>query len=396
MAISRRVRYGIGIAAGMAVIALSIPSQQGLPAVTTNSPGIVTGSGTTAAPLDVKLTVDGSTVDGTGSAGSPLTAPIIAGLPFGLFGDGRDGSSAPCGTISSNTTLTRTIWCTSLTINSGVTLNPAGYRIFVDGTLQLDGKIARNGGNATSAANGAGAAGNVELCGGGGGGTGGLSCFAGGTPNPGGCAGGGFELHVDECSNSGGTGGVQNGGAGVNGGACKGGGGGGGQNAANGVGCAGGQVNVTSLVAGSWRAPFSAYYMVAGSTRSGSTQPFTQAYTGGTGGGGGSSGDFGGCTANGRGGGGGGVIMIAARKITGSGSVEATGGNGANATGSGSAKCGGGGGGGGGVISIFIGTGSFPTTNVTGGTGGTSGGTNPGGRGGNGGAGKVVLIKAGL
>ena len=394
MAISRRVRYGFGAAIGAAVVILTISSQQGIKRVVV-TPGLISGSGTPSNPIDVKLTTDGTSVTGTGSSGSPLEAPALGTLDMGLFGDGRDGSSSPCGTISVDTTLSRTIWCDDLTIDPGVTLNPAGWRIFVRGTLTLNGKIARNGGNATSSTNGAGAAGFHELCGGGTGGTGGLSCFAGGAPTSV-CGAATYIRQPDECSASASPGGAQNGGDAPDGGRCKGGGGGGGQNAGNGVGCSGGGITVISLRHGSWRAPWVAYTMIASASRlasSGNTY-FSTALTGGTGGGGGSSGDFGGCTLNGRGGGGGGVILVVAKKIVGSGVIEAKGGNGANAQGSGSAKCGGGGGGAGCVISVFIGTGSFPSTDVSGGNGGT-GGTN-GGDGGDGGEGVVVKTKAGV
>ena len=43
------------------------------------------------------------------------------------FGDGNDGAV----TISSNTTLTADRYYRTLTVNNGVTLSPAGYRIFV-------------------------------------------------------------------------------------------------------------------------------------------------------------------------------------------------------------------------------------------------------------------------
>jgi hypothetical protein len=53
--------------------------------------------------------------------------------------------------ISSNTTLTRDMHYNNLTINSGITMYPNGYRIFVRGTLTLNGTINRNGDAATFA-----------------------------------------------------------------------------------------------------------------------------------------------------------------------------------------------------------------------------------------------------
>lgn len=387
----RHVKYGVSLAIGVAIVVMAIPSQQGLPTVTTNSPGILSGSGTPSNPLNATLTVDGVTMTGTGSAGSPLTAGL-GGFQFALFGDGNDGASSPCGTIAVNTTLTRTIHCTSLTINNGVTLNPGGWRIFVNGTLTLNGKISASGGNASGTTGGA-AGGNgygAELCPGGGGGN---ANAGGGSSNLGFCGAGGFPIQPDECSNSGGAGaGAAT--AATAGGRCKGGGGGRGRSNGTGNGTGAGQVNPAGLYVGSWRAPFAALTMTPGAPRWGShAQPFGQNYTGGTGGGGGGTGDFCCCNA-GAGGGGGGVIVIAAREIVGTGSVESKGGNGS----SGGAGGGGGGGGGGGVISIFIGTGSFPATDVTAGAAGSTG-TGCFGQasaGANGGDGLVVLTKAGV
>src|SRR3990167_7479350 len=57
------------------------------------------------------------------------------------FGDGSDGDVV----ISSNTTLTADKYYNNLTVDSGFTLNPGGYRIFVKGTATINGTIARNG-----------------------------------------------------------------------------------------------------------------------------------------------------------------------------------------------------------------------------------------------------------
>jgi hypothetical protein len=57
-------------------------------------------------------------------------------------------------TISTNTTLTKDMYYNNLTINSWVTLNPWGYRIYVKGKLTNNGTIARNGNNGTNGANG--------------------------------------------------------------------------------------------------------------------------------------------------------------------------------------------------------------------------------------------------
>ncbi len=59
------------------------------------------------------------------------------------FGTGADGDVI----ISGNTTLVADMNYHNLTINNGVVLSPAGYRIFVRGTLLNNGTIARNGNN---------------------------------------------------------------------------------------------------------------------------------------------------------------------------------------------------------------------------------------------------------
>ena len=71
------------------------------------------------------------------------------------FGDGSDGtgtfdgSATPAGTSKSGSdyTLTRDVYYTDMTMSTGCTLNPSGYRIFGTGTLTLNGTaiIKRNG-----------------------------------------------------------------------------------------------------------------------------------------------------------------------------------------------------------------------------------------------------------
>ena len=67
-----------------------------------------------------------------------------------VFGDGSDGDV----TISTNTSLTRDMYYDDLTINAGVTLSPSGYRIFVKGTLTVNGTIARDGNDGGNGGNG--------------------------------------------------------------------------------------------------------------------------------------------------------------------------------------------------------------------------------------------------
>lgn len=65
-----------------------------------------------------------------------------------IFGDTSDGDA----TISANTALYRDMYYNNLVINSGVTLNPAGYRIFArtitnNGTISVIGGSGGNGGS---------------------------------------------------------------------------------------------------------------------------------------------------------------------------------------------------------------------------------------------------------
>ena len=62
---------------------------------------------------------------------------------IGLFGDGSDGDV----TITKSTFVTRDMYYNNLTIESGQTFNPNGFRIFVSGTLTLNkgARISRDG-----------------------------------------------------------------------------------------------------------------------------------------------------------------------------------------------------------------------------------------------------------
>jgi len=75
-------------------------------------------------------------------------------IPDSIYGSGMDGNV----TISSNTTLTRDMHYNNLTIDPGIVLDTAGYRVFVRNSLgmaptstnQSDTKIGRVGGVSTS------------------------------------------------------------------------------------------------------------------------------------------------------------------------------------------------------------------------------------------------------
>src|SRR2546426_12736233 len=72
---------------------------------------------------------------------------------IGLFGDGSDGDVTI--TKTKSTFLTRDMYYNNLTIESGQTLNPNGFRVFVSGTLTLEdgARISRDGNDATAVIN---------------------------------------------------------------------------------------------------------------------------------------------------------------------------------------------------------------------------------------------------
>jgi hypothetical protein len=249
-----------------------------------------------------------------------------------IYGDGIDGIV----TISANTTLTRDMAYDTLTINVGVVLTPAGYRIYVKNTLTNNGTIRANGGNGFN--------GGAIVPGQGG--QGGAASPAG-TMGGGGFGGGGATSGI---SASGGPAGA----------------GGGLANALGGVGGAGGVGGTPGPYANG--AGGAKTQTVA--NRHGlvllSTSPEVR---GGTGGGGGGAPIDQGSPTGGGGGGGAGPIIIAARTITNNGTMEANGGNGGNN--GGNPGGGGGGGGGGGAIVLVYRTITLGTTSVAAGTFGT-------------------------
>ena len=85
------------------------------------------------------------------------------------FGDGSDGAST---TVSGTTTLSRDMYYTNLTINSGAAIDPAGFKIYVSGTLLNNGYI-------NSYGNSGGAGGNGGVGGAGAGAAGGAAGTAG-------------------------------------------------------------------------------------------------------------------------------------------------------------------------------------------------------------------------
>jgi hypothetical protein len=298
----------------------------------------------------LKLVNHASTYDSDGTSiwtvreslplsGLDLRFAPITRLPAAIFGDGSDGAV----TISSNTSLTRDMYYSSLTVNAGVTLSPNGWRIFCTGTANILGTIDASGGNGTASAGasggGPGAAGggaNAVIAQGAAGTTGGIT--AGTVGNAGG------PYLVDPSVNSGAGG-------------------------ASGGGNAGGGAGAQSrMVGGVAQFRNSANAILA----EGITSGIVIGRLGGGASGGSGAGD--GTNRGGGGGGGASGIVIVAAVLAGNGTIAAKGGNGGGPGTTG--NCGGGGGGNGGSIILVTTSNTFTgTITAAGGTGGAGVGT---------------------
>lgn len=362
------------------------------------------------------LSVGGSPVGGIAIenagvplAGGPFTTQNLLGLTgvdagggkvnvtalqgnAGMFGTGRDGNlnfdgvaavASPAGTLSFNLvpvagvyTLTRDVYANNLTVAVGAVIKTAGWRIFVAGTLTLNGNINCNGGNGVAGTAGAGGAAGTaqptQILYGGRNGT------AGTNPTATGAAGGvPANTHMGA-----GTALVPGtGGAASNGGIMQGGGGG-----RNELGLDGGTV-AASGTGGAVNAPT---MEVLAQALTGKMLNLTQLETASSGavgrpGSGVGTGGSGGSGASG------GTVIVAARVITGAGSIEAKGGD---AGAPGGTASGGSGGGGGGAVVVCT-TSQSPlsvTLSAAGGLGSAAGGLGGTTAGGNGGAGMVYLF----
>lgn len=325
-------------------------------------------------------------LDGTGAYSTPS-------ISAGLLGDGSDGAlhfdgvSAVAGfsLVGTTYTQTRTVFATSVTIDSGVTVVLPAGEVYCTGNTANNGTVTADGqaGATSTGTSGAGGTGATGICFAANGANGGNGGNSGGAP---GATGGAVRMPFGTVAGTvaGGTG---NGGAGGIGQ----GGAGGGSN-----GNAGGSGGTTSVSAANLQI-YLAKYVHAVTLR----QPDAQNMAWGSAGGGGRGG-----SGTGAGGGGGGASATGwvwhSKSYSGSGTWTArggAGGDGANATTVGTG--GGGGGGGAGGIAVFIVVvGSAPVAAVTGGAGGTgglgNGGGAAGGNGGAGGAGQTVTLRLGV
>ena len=267
------------------------------------------------------------------------------------YGTGLSGSA----TISGTTTLTTEAHYTNLTIASTGILKPAGYRIFVSGTLTIDagGTINDDGSNASGSVAGGALA---------------IRQYLNGASTPGGT---GVATTANGAAAASLTNGTLNnsfqlpqGGAGGAAGARTGG--------------SGGVVSTQpGHISTSWP----------------SGRITSTGFAGGSGGGSG-AGDVtaGGTVASGGGGGGGGGVFVSAKNIVNNGRISANGGNGGNAVTTGAGIGGGGGGGGGGYVIVFTKTtGALGTVQANGGNPGT--GSNGGNAGITGTSGSTFIVR---
>ena len=268
-----------------------------------------------------------------------------------LFGDGSDGAATLDGSatvtwaskVGSVYTMTRDCFCTALTINTGVTLDTAGFRVYCSTSISITGTLRRVGG---TGGNGSGASGGIA----------GVTT-GGSTPNGGaGAAGANAPSSTGNSASN-----VTADGLGA------GGGGGGGSGSAGGG--SGATVTLTNV-------GFKSAWLFEAMMNPGTLT----ALKGGGGGGGGGSGNGGAVNSGGGGGaGGGGVLWVSAQTITinGGGLTHADGGQGG--AGAGASNDGGGGGGGGGQIFFryrtYSNSGTVRANGGAGGAGHSGGGT---------------------
>lgn len=304
-----------------------------------------------------------------------VPAPLSpSGGGAAVYGDGSDGTIILDGTTDytsfstrsgSTYTLTRDVLAQDLTVQTGVTLRTAGYRVFVRGTLTNQGTISHdggNGGNGTASAGGAAGSGAV-------GGTtsnGATNGGAGGTPSSG---AGGSAPNASAMTASGATTSGSVGGTGGAGGT------------ATGAGGSGGNATLPAEGRAVRSYPFAVMCMYPAPGSSFLVRPGA----GAGGGGGGAASSSGG----GGGGGGGGVVVIVARYLVNHGTISARGGAGGNAHTSGNGA-GGGGGGGGAVVLAYESKSGGGTVTVAGGAGGSGTGTGQNGQAG--GSGMVIEL----
>ena len=333
---------------------------------------IIVSDGTNWTASTETYAVPGTSGNVLTSDGTNWTSAAPSGGGNGIYGNGVDGSVTFDGssvilgmTPSGNVyTMVKDIYPSAMTVNNGVSIVTAGYRIFCSGTLTNNGTIKNDGNSASGSTPGAALVngtlpGSVQ---------GRAGTASGTTTVTGGQGNSPTARHVSLGGASGAGGGANGGTAGA----------------------------ATATVTNRFRAlpdALSLWYveMLPGGLVDTETLAYAYGGVGGCGGAGGGRTTGGTATVGGAGGGGAGCIVIAAKTLNNtSGSITAIGGNGSAATG-GTCVTGGGGGGGGGVIVLVYNTlTGIGTTSVAGGTKGA--GINGASAAGDGSAGIVIQI----
>lgn len=264
----------------------------------------------------------------------------VASLP-GWYGTGADGDV----TINADTSITSDMvngikHYRNLTVDAGKVLTWLGGVLYVSGTLTINGTLAGNGGASTGTSGGTGTSGPGSTTATNLGGNG--STVAGSAAMP---TGNPVSGSIVALGGAGGAGGAGASGAG---------------------GAAGLNVSLNNYTEAAMAAHPALYG--AGFILNRNGIPLVVCGAGRGGGGGGGDGSL-----SRGGGGGGGCLIIYARYVAGTGTIEAKGGAGGDAQ---AGNRGGGGGGGGGFIAIFTNTATNPfTLDVSGGAGGAKTGT---------------------
>jgi hypothetical protein len=299
------------------------------------------------------LAVEGGTVM------QAIIASTAANADGGLYGSGADGDANVVAPLA----LVRDFHYNNLSVGGVGAIDLAGFRLFVRGTLTL-------GVGAVISANGA----------------------AGGTSAAGGGAGAAAVGQTIGAGSAGGAGGVAGAGVvGVN--AATSGGGNGGAGGAGGAG-AGGAAGTVTAPTPTQGGPTAANAVLSGPNAAQAALAGAAVATLIQGGAGGGGGGGAGAVAGGGGGGGGGIAIVAARNITGTGTIRANGG--AGGAGAAAVNAGGGGGGGGGFV-VTVSNANLPATvtvQALGGAGGI-GGAGGGVAGAAGAVGSTVHVKLG-
>jgi hypothetical protein len=330
----------------------------------------IVGAGASAGSRKVTLYDDlftGNIDIGSGKVykidGSTVVTDVMTGVTGGdshthsyfgnaIYGDATDGDATLDGvntyvwaSLSGTTyTLLRDVYLGDLTINSGKTLLPAGFRIFGTGTLDNAGTIHNNGNNGSADSGGSSTAlGWFSQ-----GSQGGAGVASGAAAGPG--VAGGMPTAGTV------TGGLGGRGAGAWGSTTRIGRSGGTLSTAFPTAINGGSRIIRSIISVLDKLPVGGQLLLGAAA----------------GGGGGAKSTVGTSCNSGGGGGGAGIIAIVFATIINSGTISANGGNGGNAGGTAANAGGGGGGGGGTIIIVYNDLTDTGTISADGGSGGTS------------------------